>query len=144
KFYLVIFKCGSPAAMVKCVGFSSIKIPVEHSVRETGRYSYTFRKLVRLAVDVILSFSDNPLRLTVKFGFYLSFFAFVFAVVILIRFLTGNIIVPGYTSLIVSVWFLSGLIISLIGVVGLYIGKTFDSVKHCPIYIVKDLINVEE
>jgi dolichol-phosphate mannosyltransferase len=130
--------------MVKWVGFTRTKIPVEHALRDEGKSSYTFGKLLRLAIDVILSFSDKPLRLTVKFGFFLSSLAFVFALFNLVLYFTGNIKVPGYTSLIVSVWFLSGLIITLIGVVGLYIGKTFDKVKGRPTYIVKSSINFDK
>jgi dolichol-phosphate mannosyltransferase len=130
--------------MVKWVGFTRTKIPVEHALRDEGKSSYTFGKLLRLAIDVILSFSDKPLRLTVKFGFCLSSLAFVFALFNLVLYFTGNIKVPGYTSLIVSVWFLSGLIITLIGVVGLYIGKTFDKVKGRPTYIVKSSINFDK
>lgn len=130
--------------MVKWVGFSSIKIPVEHANRNEGKSSYSFGKLIRLAIDVIISFSDKPLRLTVKFGFTLSCLAFIFAIINLVRYIIGSIVVPGYTSLIISVWFLSGLIITLIGIVGLYIGKTFDKVKNRPTYIIKDFFNIKE
>jgi len=130
--------------MVKWVGFSSTKISVDHASRSEGKSSYTFSKLVRLSIDVILSFSDKPLRLTVKFGFTLSSIAFIFAIYNLVRFFIGDIKVPGYTSLIVSVWFLSGLIITIVGITGLYIGKTFDKVKGRPTYIVKEKINVNE
>lgn len=130
--------------MVKWVGFSSTKISVEHAQRTEGRTSYSFSKLLRLSLDVILSFSDKPLRLTVKFGFLLSSLAFLFAIYNLILYLTGSILVPGYTSLIVSLWFLSGLIITIIGIVGLYIGKTFDKVKGRPTYIIKHKINFDD
>lgn len=128
--------------MVKWVGFSSVKIPVEHAQRALGESGYNFWKLIRLSVDVILSFSDKPLRLTVKLGFGLSTLAFLFALFNLYLYFTGEILVPGYTSLIVSVWFLSGLIITVLGVVGLYVGKTFDQVKNRPCYIVKEAINL--
>jgi polyisoprenyl-phosphate glycosyltransferase len=130
--------------MVKWVGFSSTKLPVEHAHREEGKSSYTFGKLVRLAMDVILCFSDKPLRLTVKFGFVLSSLAILFALFNLVLYFKGNINVPGYTSIIVSVWFLSGLIITLIGIVGLYIGKTFDKVKGRPTYIINESVNIKE
>lgn len=130
--------------MVKWVGFSSTKISVDHASRSEGKSSYTFAKLVRLSIDVILSFSDKPLRLTVKFGFALSSIAFIYAIYNLILFFLGDIKVPGYTSLIVSVWFLSGLIITIVGITGLYIGKTFDKVKGRPTYIAKEKINLDE
>jgi dolichol-phosphate mannosyltransferase len=76
--------------------------------------------------------------MTVQFGFIISCLALVFAVYNLILFLNHKILVPGFTSLIISVWFLSGLIILVLGVIGLYIGKTFDKVKGRPTYIIKE------
>jgi dolichol-phosphate mannosyltransferase len=94
--------------------------------------------MVKLAIDIILSFSDKPLRLAVKFGFLISSLALFFAVYNLILFFNNKILVPGYTSLIISVWFLSGLIIMVLGVVGLYIGKTFDKVKGRPTFLIME------
>jgi len=122
--------------MVRWVGFEHTKICVSHAERVDGHTSYSLKMLTRLSVDIILSFSDKPLRLTVKFGFIMSCLSLIFALYNLILFFNNKILVPGYTSLIISVWFLSGLIITLLGVVGLYIGKTFDSVKGRPTYFI--------
>ena len=124
--------------MVQWVGFKQTKIHVEHAERPVGDSSYNFNKLVRLTVDVILSFSDKPLRLAIKFGFLISSLALFFTIFTFILYLNNKIIVPGYTSLIISIWFLSGIIIIVLGVVGLYIGKTFDKVKGRPTYIIMD------
>ena len=122
--------------MVRWVGFKYKKLQVVHAERIDGRTSYSYRMLIRLALDNILTFSDKPLRLTVKFGFLISSLALIFAIYNLILFFNNKILVPGYTSLIISVWFLSGLIIMVLGVVGLYIGKTFDKVKGRPSYLI--------
>ncbi len=127
--------------MVRWVGFKTTKVEVLHSERPSGKTSYTFNKLFKLALDVILSYSDKPLRLTVKFGLLISFLSLLFAIYNLYRFLTGQIVVAGWTSLIISVWFLSGMIIFILGIVGLYVGKTFEKVKERPIYIIKEIIN---
>jgi len=124
--------------MVRWVGFKHTKISVSHAVRVEGNSAYSFRKLLSLAADNILSFSDKPLRLIVKFGFLISCLAIVFAIYNLILYFDHKMLVPGYTSLIISVWFLSGLMILVLGVVGLYIGKTFDKVKGRPGYIVME------
>jgi dolichol-phosphate mannosyltransferase len=124
--------------MVRWVGFKHTKIAVTHAKRENDNSSYSFKKLSRLALDIILSFSDKPLRLTVKFGFIISSLSIVFGIYNLILFFNHKILVPGYTSLIISIWFLSGLIILVLGVVGLYIGKAFDKVKDRPSYLIKD------
>jgi polyisoprenyl-phosphate glycosyltransferase len=124
--------------MIRWVGFKQMKLRVVHAERTNGQSSYSFKMLVRLAVDNILTFSDKPLRLTVKFGFLISSLAIIFAIYNLILFFNNKILVPGYTSLIISVWFLSGLIIMVLGVVGLYIGKTFDTVKGRPPYLIME------
>ena len=122
--------------MVKWVGFRKITIEVEHSNREEGKSSYNFRKLINLATDIILAYSDKPIRLTIKLGFAISIISFFIAIYYFIKWLSGDIIVIGYTSLIVSIWLLSGFTISTLGVIGLYIGKTFEGVKERPIYII--------
>lgn len=127
--------------MVKWVGFKQTSIKVEHAPRAQGETSYNFKKLLNLAIDIILAYSDKPIRLTIKAGFLVSFFALLIGFIYLIKYLSGDIIVPGYASLIVSIWFLSGLIITILGVVGLYVGKTFEGVKQRPIYIISDTTN---
>jgi glycosyltransferase involved in cell wall biosynthesis len=122
--------------MVRWVGFRHTKIGVTHAERVDGHTSYSLKMLTRLSIDIILSFSDKPLRLAVKFGFIISFLTLIFAIYNLILFFNNKILVPGYTSLIISVWFLSGLIIMVLGIVGLYIGKTFDKVKGRPSYLI--------
>jgi dolichol-phosphate mannosyltransferase len=124
--------------MVKWVGFRCTSIPVKHSERDSGQTSYNLKRLLNLALDIILAYSDKPIRLAIKLGFIISFLAFVFAVFNVYRALTHGFSVLGYGSTIASIWFLSGLIISLIGIVGLYVGKTFEGVKQRPIYIVSE------
>ncbi|OGX81361.1 glycosyltransferase [Hymenobacter lapidarius] len=125
-------------AMVRWVGFRSSTVDVVHARRAEGRSSYNFSRRLDLAFDIILAYSDKPLRLTVKLGLLVSAAAFVMVLVTLGRFLAGSIVVLGYTSLIISIWFLSGLLLSVLGMVGLYLGKTFEQVKNRPIYLVDE------
>ncbi len=127
--------------MVKWVGFKSTKINVTHSQRLEGKSNYNYKKLLNLALDIILAFSDKPLRLLIKFGLIISFISFIVALNFFNAWLNGAILVMGYTSIIISIWLLSGIIISTLGVVGLYVGKTFEGVKGRPLYIVSDKIN---
>jgi len=128
--------------MVKWVGYNIGFIPVEHSERFEGQTSYNFRKLFQLALDIILAYSNKPLRMTVKLGLFISFFSFIFAIYNVYRAINGEIAVLGYSSLIVSIWMLGGIIILILGVIGLYLGKTFDGVKNRPIYIIKEKIGL--
>mgnify|MGYP001241875498 CR=1 FL=1 len=124
--------------MVNWVGFRTAKINVQHSQREEGKSGYNFKKLMNLAMDIILAYSDKPIRLLVKLGMLVSLISILIAIKVLIQWLGGEISVPGYTSIIISLWFLSGLIISTLGLVGLYVGKTFQGVKNRPIYIISE------
>lgn len=124
------------ATIIKWVGFRSTGIFVEHAERHNGKSTYSFKKLLHLAMDISLAFSDKPLRMTVKLGAIIVFTAFLFAVYTIYRYFTGQITEAGYTSLIVSVWFLSGLIIFILGVIGLYLGKVFEGIKDRPLYII--------
>lgn len=128
---------------VQWVGFRKAYLPVQHAERAEGKSSYNFGRLMRLALDTIVSFSDKPMRLMVKFGFVITLLAGLIAIIYLVRFLLGDIIVLGYTSLILSVWATAGIIISLLGVVGLYIGKMFDTVKHRPTFIIGETRNLD-
>jgi dolichol-phosphate mannosyltransferase len=127
-------------SMVKWVGFESTSTPIEHSNREEGTSSYDFKKRFDLALDIILSYSDKPLRLVIKLGIILMSLSLIFSIVIFIKWLQGGIEVLGYTSLILSIWFLSGIIILILGVTGLYIGKIFENVKDRPTFIIKEKV----
>lgn len=125
------------ATMIKWVGFRSSGIDVVHAERHGGKSTYSFKKLLHLALDISLAYSDKPLRMTVKLGVIISFSALLFGVYTLYKYFTGQITEPGFTSLILSIWFLSGLIIFTLGVLGLYIGKVFDGIKNRPLYIIE-------
>ena len=98
---------------------------------------------MKLGLDVVLSFSQKPLVLTIKLGALISLFAFGAAGVFLVKYLMGDIIVMGWITLALSIWLFSGIIIMIIGIVGLYIGKTFENVKQRPRFIIKTALNFE-
>lgn len=123
--------------MVKWVGFRQTTMDIVHAGRDEGVSNYNFKKLFNLALDIMLAYSDKPIRLTVKLGMLVALTGFLFAIYTLIKYLSGNIIVAGYASLIISIWVLTGFLLITLGMVGLYIGKTFEGVKKRPIYIVE-------
>jgi polyisoprenyl-phosphate glycosyltransferase len=130
--------------MVRWVGFNQTSINIDHAERKDGMTAYSFRKLIDLSLDVMLAFSDKPLKLTVKLGLLISALSILFTFAFLIQYFLGDIKVIGFTSLIISIWLLSGIIIFIVGIVGLYIGKTFENVKNRPTFVVKELLNIEE
>ena len=123
--------------LVDWMGFPTAVVDVEHAERFAGKSTYTFRKLWNLAMEIIIAYSDKPLRLSIKFGFSISGFAFLYAIYILYRALFLGSPVEGWSSLIVSIYFMGGIIIAILGILGLYLGKTFDEVKRRPLYIVR-------
>lgn len=123
--------------MVKWVGFRQTTLDVVHAEREDGGSNYNFKKLFNLGLDIMLAYGDKPIRLTVKLGFIVAITGFIFAIYTLYKYVHGDIIVAGYASVIVSLWMLTGFLLVTLGMVGLYIGKTFEGVKQRPIYIVE-------
>ncbi|MEM6601497.1 MAG: glycosyltransferase, partial [Verrucomicrobiota bacterium] len=122
--------------MIRWVGFKSTTIEINHAARAEGASSYNIWKRLELAADICLAYSDKPLRLVVWSGFVISLAGFALSIYTIILALKGEIAVMGYASLIVSIWVFSGIIISVVGVVGLYVGKTFEGVKRRPAFIV--------
>jgi dolichol-phosphate mannosyltransferase len=130
--------------MIQWVGFRMTKLEIEHAEREDGKKSsYNFRKRLNLAMDTIISFSDKPLRLIVRIGILISVISALFAVALVVRYFVVDQDVSGWSSMFLSLWFLSGLMITILGMVGIYVGKIFEIVKLRPTYIVGEILNYE-
>ena len=125
------------------VGFHRAYVDVAHTARFAGPSSYTFGKLLDFAIQCIVSQSNKPLRLSIRFGFALACLSVLYGAFILIRYLSAGIAVPGWTTLVVLVSFLGGLGFANLGILGLYLGKVFDEVKGRPLYCVEQTLNVE-
>lgn len=123
--------------LVQWMGFCTASIEVEHDGRFAGKSTYTFSKLWNLATETIIAYSDKPLRLAVRLGFLMAFFSFCYGSYILGRALLYGSPVVGWNSLIVSLYFIGGMIITILGIIGIYLGKTFDESKKRPLYIVR-------
>ncbi|MEZ9128870.1 glycosyltransferase [Vibrio splendidus] len=124
---------------VNWLGFKRVNIDVNHAQRPQGHSSYTFKKLLQLASDNIISQSNKPLRMSIKFGFSMSLFSMLYSVYLVFQYLINDIPVAGWTSVMVSIYFVSGIILANLGFVGLYIGKVFDETKGRPMYVVDEL-----
>lgn len=126
--------------LVQWMGFPTASIEVNHAERYAGNTTYTFAKLWKLATETIIAYSDKPLRLAVRLGFVMAFFSFCYGAYILGRALIYGSPIPGWNSLIVSLYFIGGVIISILGIIGIYLGKTFDESKKRPLYIIRKAI----
>lgn len=124
------------------LGFRKTSLDIKHSERFEGKTTYSLRKLLHLTSDVILSNSNKPLKLTVKLGFIISLFSFLLAIYNVIAHLAGIVKVDGFTTTVFLIWFVGGLILFVLGIVGLYIGRIFDQVKERQLYIVDRTLNI--
>lgn len=122
--------------IIQWLGFTTASITVQHDPRFAGKSSYSFNKLVKLALETIIAYSDKPLRLAVGFGFFMTSLAFLFGVFISIHAISHGLRIIGWSSLMVSIYFLGGIIITILGIIGIYLGKCFDEAKKRPLYII--------
>ena len=126
----------------KIVGFKKTEIEIAHAQRAHGKSSYNFSKLINLAIDSILSHSNKPLRLSIQLGFVIALTSLGFACWLILRYFFYHTPTEGWTSLMVSMFFMFGLLFAILGITGLYIGKIFDEVKNRPLYIIGETINL--
>ena len=127
--------------MVRWVGFNSKTVVVQHEKRSKGRSSYSLKKLILLSLRTIISFSDKPLRLFMYIGFFIALISSLVAIFFVYLALNNDVSVIGWPSLIVSIWFFGGTLLGVLGLLGIYIGKTFDQTKKRPVYIISKKIN---
>ncbi len=128
-------------SLIDYLGFKSTSVEVQHSERAEGKSSYSFRKLMRLGLDVIISNSNRPLYIAIAAGLGMSLVAFLLAIYNLIARWTGIITVPGFTTTVFSIWFVGGLLLFVVGILSLYVGRIYDQVKGRQYYIVKEKLN---
>ena len=125
--------------MVRLLGFKETKVYFDCNDRFAGESKYTLKKMFNFAVDGITSFSVKPLRVISLIGLLCLGFSVVEIIYIIIAYFHGNTI-RGWTSLLFSIWFLGGLLLFSVGVVGEYIGKIYTEVKRRPRYIIEKQI----
>ena len=125
--------------IVQWLGFPKSAIEVEHSERLHDKSSYRISKLLNLAFDSILYSSTKPLLTTIKIVLFISALSFIYSGYIIFKKFAYGIPVLGWASTTASIWFLSGLVITVIGVVGAYVGKVFEETKKRPMYIIEDI-----
>lgn len=130
--------------MVSWVGFKQFALPYKRVERFAGVSKYPLRKMLRFALDGILSFSTKPLQVAVGFGFICATFSVFGILYALFLRLFTNIWVEGWTALMIAVLFIGGVQLICLGILGEYVGRIYNEAKRRPLYIVKTQIGFDE
>lgn len=127
--------------LLRWLGFRTACVEVEHGARHAGSSAYNLRRGFLLAIESVTSQSNKPLILSIRAGFLMSTAAVLAGIYYIVRYFTTGIGVTGWTTVVVSLYFLGGLVLANLGVLGLYLGKVFNEVKHRPLYVVSARLN---
>ncbi len=130
--------------LVSWVGFRQTAIEYVRAERFAGTTKYPLRKMLRLAGDALTSFSYKPLKLSILIGSLVSVASFVYGIVIICQRLFTDILVSGWATLACLTLFFNGLILTMMGIIGQYIGRIYDETKGRPLYIVAEQVNFDK
>ena len=128
---------------LRWLGFRQAVIDVEHNERFAGESGYSLQKRLNMAIELLTSQSDKVLRLFIRLGFALSFISFLVIIGLVIYHFVADVAI-GWTSLIATIVLMGGLIISVIGVVGIYVGNIFIETKNRPLYAIRQILNSDK
>jgi dolichol-phosphate mannosyltransferase len=123
---------------INWLGFSRSEIKAVHGMRFSGAPSYTLKKRIKLALDIILAFSDRPLKIAISLGSISSIFSFIFFGVIIARNILYGFSVTGWASLMATQLFIGGVVLITLGINGIYTGRVYSEVKSRPLFIVQE------
>jgi dolichol-phosphate mannosyltransferase len=126
------------ASTIKWLGFKTASIDAEHGKRFIGKPAYTFKKRIKLATDVIIAFSDRPLKVAINLGIFISLISFLFLIWFVLKWFFVGVTVNGWFSLIFFTLFLGGIILIVLGIIGVYIGRIYTEVKKRPLYVIDE------
>ena len=126
------------------VGYNTCFIPYTACERVAGQTKWSFRSLTNYAIDGIIGYSTKPLRIATLFGCLTSFASLIYLIVVILQKLIGGIDIPGYATIIVLILFLGGVQLFCIGIIGEYVGRTFEQSKNRPIYIAKEILDYNQ
>ena len=125
--------------LIPMIGLPSTTVDDVIGEREAGTSKYTLKKMLHLAADGITSFSTRPMHLIFALGWLFLTIAFFIGIYVVHALVTGSA-VPGWSSLILSIWIVGGFILISIGITGMYIGRIYTEVKHRPLYNIQEIL----
>ncbi len=126
------------------VGYNTYFIPYVACERAAGVTKWNFRKLFNYAIDGIIGYSTKPLRIATFLGSMTAVSAFIYLLIVVLQKLIWGIDVPGYATIIVLILLLGGVQLFCIGIIGEYVGRTFEQSKNRPVYVAKEILNYED
>lgn len=130
--------------LVSWVGFKQTGIYYEREERFAGETKYPLKKMLKLSVDGITSFSTKPLKLSEWVGSIMAVIGFIYAIVIIIQKIAGTNMQAGWASTIIAILIIGGIQLMMLGIAGEYIARIFDESKNRPLYIVKEKVNMKD
>ena len=128
-------------AIVRELGFKEGFVYYDRKAREAGESKYPLKKMLAFSIDGITSFSVAPLKFITFMGLTMTFVAIIMIIFALVEYFQGKTI-QGWTSMLVSMWFIGGIITTGVGITGLYIGKIYTEVKRRPRYFIEERIKI--
>ena len=126
------------------VGFNTCFIPYTACERAAGESKWNFRKLFNYAIEGIIGYSTKPLRMATFLGGFTAVIAFLYLINVVLERLVGGIDIPGYATIVVLILFLGSMQLFCIGIIGEYVGRTFEQSKQRPVYIPREILTYEE
>ncbi|MBR1802952.1 MAG: glycosyltransferase family 2 protein [Clostridia bacterium] len=119
------------------IGYNKKEVLYDRDPRAAGKTKWNYGKLINLSIDGITSFTTSPLRWAAGIGILVSFVAFIYMIVIIVKTIVSGVDVPGYASTMVVILFLGGIQLIFLGVIGEYLGRAFNEGKHRPLYFIE-------
>ena len=126
------------------MGYKRSYVDIEGEERFEGKSSYNFSKKIDLAIDMLTSQSNKPLKAIAKLGFLIAFLAFIYLLVEVARYFFIGDLQEGWTSIIASIFLMGGILLIGLGAVGIYVGNVFLQTKGFPEYLIAETINIDK
>ncbi|EUJ44329.1 glycosyltransferase YkcC [Listeria riparia FSL S10-1204] len=130
--------------MVSWLGFQQVALEYEREERAAGETKYPLKKMIKLSLDGLTSFSHQPLKIASYAGVALSIIGFIYMLVVLFQTIFTATTVNGWSSIIIIQLLFSGFVLIILGMIGEYIGRIYDEVKDRPLYIVEASYGFEQ
>lgn len=122
------------------LGYLKGEVSAQHGIRFAGKPSYTIGKRIRLAIDVIVAFSDRPLKVAIYIGILQAVVSLLFVIELITNYLSNNSFESIQEVILASIFMSTGVIVLILGLIGIYIGRIYRETKMRPLYVISDRV----